>query len=140
MIRLDRTFTEYYFDHDICYAEAGCSIIALAYSAMKNSLSGLEFASGIPGTVGGVTFMNAGAYKSNMAAIIQEVFVYRDGQLVWMDVSECEFAYRTSVFQKHPDWIVLAVKMKLEHGNEEEISKKSKDSGGFLKKWGNNQS
>ena len=121
VIRLDRTFTEYYFDHDICYAEAGCSIIALAYSAMKNSLSGLEFASGIPGTVGGVTYMNAGAYKSNMASIIQEVFVYRDGQLCWMDVNDCEFAYRTSIFQKHPQWIVLAVKMKLEQGNEDEI-------------------
>ena len=121
VIRLDRTFTEYYFDHDVCYAEAGCSIIALAYSAMKNSLSGLEFASGIPGTVGGVTYMNAGAYKSNMASIIQEVFVYRDGQLCWMDVNDCEFAYRTSIFQKHPDWIVLAVKMKLEPGNEDEI-------------------
>ncbi|MBR5005172.1 MAG: FAD-binding protein, partial [Erysipelotrichaceae bacterium] len=106
VIRLDRTFTEHYFDHDICYAEAGCSIIALAYDAMKNSLSGLEFASGIPGTVGGVTFMNAGAYKSNMAAIIQEVFVYHDGQLSWMDVQECEFDYRTSIFQKHRDWIV----------------------------------
>ena len=121
VIRLDRTFTEYYFDHDICYAEAGCSIIALAYSAMKNSLSGLEFASGIPGTVGGVTYMNAGAYKSNMASIIQEVFVYRDGQLCWIDVNDCGFAYRTSIFQKHPQWIVLAVKMKLEQGNEDEI-------------------
>ena len=44
--------------------------------------------------------MNAGAYKSNMASIIQEVFVYRDGQLCWMDVNDCEFAYRTSIFQK----------------------------------------
>lgn len=121
VIRLDRTFTEHYFDHDICYAEAGCSIIALAYEAMKNSLSGLEFASGIPGTVGGVTFMNAGAYKSNMKDILQEVFVYRDGQLLWMDASECEFGYRTSVFHSHRDWIILAVKMKLKQGVEEEI-------------------
>ena len=121
VIRLDRTFTDHYFDHEFCYAEAGCSIIALAYEAMKNSLSGLEFASGIPGTVGGVTFMNAGAYKSSMSEIIQEVFVYRDGQLVWMDASECGFSYRTSIFQSHPDWIVLAVKMKLHSGNEEEI-------------------
>lgn len=121
VIRLDRTFTEHYFDHDVCYAEAGCSIIALAYEAMKQSLSGLEFASGIPGTVGGVTFMNAGAYKSNMADIIQEVFVYRDGQLSWMAVNECEFAYRSSVFHAHRDWIILAVKMKLNKGNEDEI-------------------
>lgn len=121
VIRLDRTFTEHYFDHDVCYAEAGCSIIALAYDAMKNSLSGLEFASGIPGTVGGVTYMNAGAYKSNMASVIQEVFVYHDGQLTWMDVKDCEFDYRTSIFQKHRDWIVLAVKMKLHEGNSDEI-------------------
>lgn len=121
VIRLDRTFTDHYFDHEFCYAEAGCSIIALAYEAMKNSLSGLEFASGIPGTVGGVTFMNAGAYKSNMADVIQEVFVFHDGQLDWMDVKECEFGYRTSIFHTHRDWIVLAVKMKLHAGKEEEI-------------------
>lgn len=121
VIRLDRTFTEHYFDHDICYAEAGCSIIALAYEAMKNSLSGLEFASGIPATVGGVTFMNAGAYKSNMADVLQEVFVYHDGQLVWMDAKDCKFGYRTSVFHEHRDWIILAVKIKLTAGVEEEI-------------------
>ncbi len=121
VIRLDRTFTDHYFDHEFCYAEAGCSIIALAYEAMKNSLSGLEFASGIPGTVGGVTFMNAGAYKSNMADVIQEVFVFHDGQLDWIDVKECAFGYRTSIFHTHRDWIVLAVKMKLHPGKEEEI-------------------
>ena len=121
VIRLDRTFTEHYFDHDICYAEAGCSIIALAYEAMKNSLSGLEFASGIPATVGGVTFMNAGAYKSNMADVIQEVFVYRDGELSWMDAKDCEFGYRTSIFHTHRNWIILAVKIKLQKGNEEDI-------------------
>lgn len=121
VIRLDRTFNDFYFDHEVCYAEAGCSIIALAYEAMKNSLSGLEFASGIPGTVGGVTFMNAGAYKSNMADVIQEVFVYRNGQLDWMNVDECAFDYRTSIFQQHRDWIVLAVKLKLHTGQEDEI-------------------
>ena len=121
VIRLDRTFTDHYFDHDICYAEAGCSIIALAYDAMKNSLSGLEFASGIPGTVGGVTFMNAGAYKSSMSEIIQEVFVLRDGQLIWMTQEECKFNYRTSIFQQHPDWVVLAVKLKLNPASSDEI-------------------
>ena len=62
IIRLDRYLCNAYFDNEHLVAEAGCSIIALSYEAMKNELSGLEFASGIPGTVGGVTFMNAGAY------------------------------------------------------------------------------
>ena len=66
VIRLDRYFNEYYFDENKLVAQAGCSIISLSYEAMKKGLSGLEFASGIPATVGGVTYMNAGAYKSNM--------------------------------------------------------------------------
>ena len=113
VIRLDRTFTDFYFDHDVCYAEAGCSIIAVAYETIKQNLGGLEFASGIPGTVGGVTFMNAGAYKCNMADIIQEVFIYRDGRCEWVTQDECNFDYRYSIFHDHPDWIILAIKMKL---------------------------
>lgn len=121
VIRLDRTFTDFYFDHDECYAESGCSIIALAYEMLKQSLSGLEFASGIPGTVGGVTFMNAGAYKSSMAEVIQEVFVFRDGRCEWMSKEACQFSYRHSVFHEHPDWIILAVRMKLTKADQKEI-------------------
>ena len=88
---------------------------------MKNELSGLEFASGIPGTVGGVTFMNAGAYKSSMADIIDSVSVYRDGKIEWIQNADCGFSYRTSIFQKHPDWIILAVKMTLQKGDQKEI-------------------
>ena len=74
VISLDRYFTDFVFEADgTCVAAAGTSIILLAYEAMKNSLSGLEFASGIPGTVGGAVFMNAGAYKSDMSKILKEV-------------------------------------------------------------------
>lgn len=121
VIRLDRTFTDFYFDHEECYAEAGCSIIALAYEAMKQSLSGLEFAAGIPGTVGGVTFMNAGAYKSCMQEIIREVFVLKDGGLEWLDSKDCGFDYRHSVFHEHPDWIIVAVRFALQKGDQNEI-------------------
>ena len=121
IIRLDRYLCNAYFDNEHLVAEAGCSIIALSYEAMKNELSGLEFASGIPGTVGGVTFMNAGAYKSSMADIIDSVSVYRDGKIEWIQNADCGFSYRTSIFQKHPDWIILAAKMTLKKGDQKEI-------------------
>ena len=121
IIRLDRYLCNAYFDNEHLVAEAGCSIIALSYEAMKNELSGLEFASGIPGTVGGVTFMNAGAYKSSMADVIDSVSVYHDGKIEWIQNADCGFSYRTSIFQKHPDWIILAVKMTLQKGDQKEI-------------------
>ena len=121
IIRLDRYLCNAYFDNEHLVAEAGCSIIALSYEAMKNELSGLEFANGIPGTVGGVTFMNAGAYKSSMADVIDSVSVYRDGKIEWIQNADCGFSYRTSIFQKHPDWIILAVKMTLQKGDQKEI-------------------
>lgn len=121
IIRLDRHLCNAYFDNEHLVAEAGCSIIALSYEAMKNELSGLEFASGIPGTVGGVTFMNAGAYKSSMADVIDSVSVYHDGKIEWIQNADCGFSYRTSIFQKHPDWIILAVKMTLQKGDQKEI-------------------
>lgn len=121
IIRLDRYLCNAYFDNEHLVAEAGCSIIALSYEAMKNELSGLEFASGIPGTVGGVTFINAGAYKSSMADVIDSVSVYRDGKIEWIQNADCGFSYRTSIFQKHPDWIILAVKMTLKKGDQKEI-------------------
>lgn len=121
IIRLDHHFNDYYIrDHKIV-AQSGCSIIMLAYQAMKHGLTGLEFASGIPGTVGGTTFMNAGAYRSSVSEIIDGVFVYREGRFEWLTKEECEFEYRTSVFQKHHDWIVVAVQYNLKHGDQDEI-------------------
>ncbi len=120
IIRLDE-FNDFYFVNDQIVAQAGCSIISLSYEAMKQGKSGLEFASGIPGTVGGCTFMNAGAYKSSMSDVIDSVFVYRNGIFEWIKAEECEFSYRTSVFQKHPDWIVIAVKLNMTDKDVDEI-------------------
>ncbi len=121
IIKLDRSFNECYFTEDSCIAQAGCSIIAVSYEAMKNGLSGLEFASGIPATVGGVTFMNAGAYNSNMSGVIEEVFVLHDGLLEWIPNSKCHFSYRYSVFHSNPDWIIIAAKFRLKPKPIEEI-------------------
>lgn len=121
IIRLDRYFNEYYFDKNTLVAQAGCSIITLSYEAMKKGLSGLEFASGIPATVGGVTYMNAGAYKSNMKDVLDKVYIYRDGKCEWIDADECQFGYRKSIFHDHSDWLVLAVQLKLWPNDVDEI-------------------
>ncbi|MCH4207087.1 MAG: UDP-N-acetylmuramate dehydrogenase [Solobacterium sp.] len=121
VIRLDRHFNDFYFKGTTVIAQAGCSIIVLANECMKNGLSGLEFASGIPATVGGTAYMNAGAYKSSMSDVIDSVFIYRNGRFEWIPVSECEYSYRTSVFQKQPDWIIIAVRMQLKQGDPDEI-------------------
>lgn len=119
---LDRYFIDTYFEEDgTCFASAGVSIIYLAFEAMKRGLGGLEFASGIPGTVAGACFMNAGAYKSEMSHIIESVLVLKDNECVWMSKEECEFAYRSSIFKKHSDWIILALRLKLHAKDSNEI-------------------
>ena len=110
VICLDRFFNHQYFDGNDLVAEAGCSIISLSTEAMKRGLSGLEFASGIPGTVGGCIFMNAGAYNISMKDAVKEVLGYRDHQLVWLKVSECDFSYHHSIFQSNPKWLILRVR------------------------------
>lgn len=121
IIKLDRHFNSYYFRGSDVVAQAGCSIIELSIACMKAGLSGLEFASGIPATVGGVTYMNAGAYKSCMHDVIAGVFVYRDERFEWISGEDCGFSYRHSIFQDHPDWIILAVHFHLVPGEIEEI-------------------
>lgn len=122
VISLDRYFTDFVFEADgTCVAAAGTSIILLAYEAMKNSLSGLEFASGIPGTVGGAVFMNAGAYKSDMSKILKEVYVLKDKSVVSMSVEELDYRYRHSLFQSHFDWIILGCRLQLTKGDQKDI-------------------
>lgn len=113
------------FDFDeenrILRAEAGCSLINLSMQAMQRSLSGLEFASGIPGSVGGGLFMNAGAYNSSLSEILIDVVVLKDGKPVVMSKDELHYTYRHSDFQKHRDWIILEGRFQLEPKPAEEI-------------------
>ena len=89
---------------------------------MRNSLVGLEFASGIPGTVGGAIFMNAGAYGEDMSKIVNSVRILTsDLKVVELTNKEMEFSYRTSILQNHLDYICLSAKLKLVYGNKEEI-------------------
>ena len=102
--------------------EAGYSLPKLAMKAAKASLTGLEFAAGIPGTVGGALFMNAGAYKSDMGYIVKEVtFLDENLKLKTFTNRECDFHYRTSYFKKHPKCICLSTKIVLKKGTKEAI-------------------
>lgn len=122
IINLDRTLNEYYFEPGgTVVAQAGCSIIRLANEAMKNSLSGLEFASGIPGSVGGALFMNAGAYKSDVSQILVDVCVLKDNKIEWIKKEELDYSYRHSIFQKNRNWTILAGRFQLKEKNKEEI-------------------
>ncbi len=122
IINLDKTFNDFYFEpNGILVAQAGCSVINLAVEAMKHSLTGLEFASGIPGSIGGALYMNAGAYKSNMSEIVLDVCVLKNDQICWMDGAQLEFAYRHSIFQMHKDWTILAGRFQLQSRPKAEI-------------------
>ena len=105
------------------YADAGLKLSALASAATKNSLSGLEFAAGIPGSVGGAVFMNAGAYDGEMKNVIEFVRVLHDGKIVDIPAEKCEFGYRKSLFQ-HPDYVILGASFNLVCGNKDEIHAK----------------
>ena len=99
--------------NDEVYVEAGVMAPALANILAKQGLSCLEFASGIPGTMGGLIYMNAGAYKSDMSNVVNEVLVLKDNELIWMNNEECKFSYRHSIFHDHPHWVIVAAKLKL---------------------------
>lgn len=107
---------------------AGYSLMKLARDAMKKSLTGLEFAAGIPGTVGGSVFMNAGAYKSDMGYVVKSVKVLTpDFKVITLVNKELAFHYRTSFLQKHPEYICLEATIQLKKGKKEAIEKVIKD-------------
>lgn len=98
-------------------AKAGAILSAIAKTALNNSLTGMEFASGIPGTIGGAVVMNAGAYGGEMKDILEEVTVLtKTGEVKVIPASELELGYRTSIVMKE-GYIVLEAVLNLEKGD-----------------------
>jgi UDP-N-acetylmuramate dehydrogenase len=105
-------------------ARAGVSLASIAKVAMRNSLSGLEFASGIPGTLGGAIMMNAGAYGGEMKNIVEWVTILKeDGTVKELSCEDMQFSYRDSILSKNPNWIVLSAKLNLKKSTQNEILK-----------------
>lgn len=115
------------FEGDIVFAEPGVSLAALAKMAAKEGRSGLEFACGIPGTLGGAVFMNAGAYGGEMKDVILSVSSINPyGIMKDRPCEACEFGYRHSVFMDKNE-VILGVKLKLEEELRRRIEEKMKD-------------
>lgn len=107
---------------------AGYPLMKLVSQVTRKGLTGLEFAAGIPGTVGGAIYMNAGAYKSDMGYVVTKVKVLTpDFKVIDMMNREIDFHYRSSFFQKHKDYICLEVEMKLKIGTKEAIEEVLKE-------------
>lgn len=103
-------------------AQAGALLSLVAKSAYDHSLTGLEFASGIPGSIGGAVVMNAGAYGGEMSQVINEVTLFdkEKGEVVILSKEEMNFSYRHSIVKDYP-YIVLGVSINLKEGNANEI-------------------
>lgn len=108
-------------------AQAGAMVPSVAKAACENSLSGLEFAAGIPGTVGGAVVMNAGAYEGEMKQVVTNVTVISaEGEELVFDNETMEFSYRHSSV-KNTSFVVVEVEFELKPGNAEEIKAKMDD-------------
>lgn len=106
---------------------AGALLSRVAYVARDAGLSGLEFAAGIPGSIGGGIVMNAGAYGGEMKQVVQMVRVMdKEGEILTLDNDTMEFGYRTSIIRDRP-FIVLGVVLRLTPGDKAEISAKMEE-------------
>ena len=108
-------------------AQAGALLSAVAAAAKNASLTGFEFAGGIPGTVGGAAVMNAGAYGGEMKDVLVEVTVMdAEGKIFAISAEKLELGYRTSVIKK-AGYIVLEAKIRLKEGDQEAIRERMKE-------------
>lgn len=122
VIRLGNGLNELEIEGNTVTVGAGYSLVALSTLVSRQGLSGLEFASGIPGSVGGSVYMNAGAHGSEMKKVVKKVLILlEDGTIRWFTNEEMKFSYRTSVLQKEIKGIILKVVFELTEGNKEEI-------------------
>ena len=101
---------------------SGYPLIKLSTLLSRQGLAGLEFASGIPGSVGGAVYMNAGAHKSDISSVLSKALIlFEDGAIDWLTNKELEFSYRASVLQTKRPGIVLEAVFQLQAGKREEI-------------------
>lgn len=109
---------------NVIYCEAGVQLKQLCVFALEHSLSGLEFAYGIPGTVGGAVFMNAGAYGGEMSDVVDRVDTFDGVKCTSLTACELAFSYRDSFFQHNKNIILLGTYLKLPSGDTNEIKTK----------------
>ena len=129
VIRIDKNMKNIRREGNRLTAAAGAMLGAVAGFAAENGLTGLEFASGIPGTVGGAVTMNAGAYGGEMKDAVESVVcLYTPDQgLYELTAEQCAFAYRKSYFSTHPGCVILSAVFRLQPGDKDEIAAKMRE-------------
>lgn len=121
VIKLDR-FNNVEYKENYVTVGAGYSLIKLSIETAEKGLSGLEFASGIPGNVGASTAMNAGAYKEDMSCVIDHIKVLKNNsEIITLTNKELNYSYRNSLLKNNKNYIVLETTFKLKKGNVEEM-------------------
>lgn len=114
-------------DGRIITAQAGAMLVRVSVMARDNALTGLEFASGIPGTIGGAVYMNGGAYGGEMKNVVKTVRAIDEyGRIYELDSEKMDFSYRHSIVEERK-LIVLEVTLELEHGSREAIDNRMKE-------------
>lgn len=125
IIKIFKNFNNIKIDGNVITAKSGATLSAIAKKAYDNSLKGLEFASGIPGTIGGGVCMNAGAYGGELKDVVKTVTILKDDKIIILDNKDCNFEYRNSKILKER-LVVLEVSLELKEGDKEEILSKMK--------------
>jgi UDP-N-acetylmuramate dehydrogenase len=125
VIKISGNFSGYEVSGNIIKAESGALLSTLSKAAQKSSLSGIEFASGIPGTLGGAIYMNAGAYGGEMSSIVKSVTYLENGEIKKIN-DGFGFGYRRSVFADLGA-VILEAELELEKGNPDEIKAQMDD-------------
>lgn len=114
-------------EKNIIEAECGAMLKDVSNAALKNSLTGLEFACGIPGTIGGAVFMNAGAYNGEISNVIESAeIINNDNEVIILSKKELDLGYRSSIIMKN-NYIVLSARFKLEEGDKKDIKEVVED-------------
>ncbi|RPK15494.1 UDP-N-acetylmuramate dehydrogenase [Priestia endophytica] len=125
VIKLGRDISDLTVEGTKVKVGGGYSIVALATQLSRKGLTGLEFAAGIPGSVGGAVYMNAGAHGSDMSKILEKALVlFEDGTIEWLTNDELQFSYRHSILQNERPGVCIEAVLSLEEGNREAIVEK----------------
>lgn len=122
IISLNECFNEIKVNGSTMIAQAGVPMISLSYQAAKIGLSGFEFMGGIPGSIGGGIYMNAGAYKYDLASVVKTVTLLNEKhEVVTFNNEQMDFSYRHSICQDNRKLIVLEVTFELTANSPDEI-------------------
>lgn len=122
VVKIKDSLTNISVNNNIIDVMSGVSLSKFANIALDNSFTGFEPIAGIPGTIGGAIFMNAGAYGGEISNfLISADYMDEDGDIHTLDKNDINFSYRYSIFKDNPKWIILSAKFLCNKGNKDEI-------------------